>query len=163
MKNFAIAVLCLSLATAVLQAFSPQEPAAEKTTTVVLVPPARTPVWNTFTLRNDSATTLLVVPHGKRFVLTDLWTMEDDYLPGKSSDDDRVWLESVGRNGRRLVFDAKFASLPSPMTWVTGPVFDQDSQMVMLYKFVDEDNNELVRRVHFTGYFEELEKDALGG
>ena len=155
MNRTLIIIFCLPLVITMLPAFSPQEPATE-IHKVVFAPPQQTPVWDTLMLKNDASKILLVVPAGKRFVLTDLWTMEDDFLPGAASANDRVWLESVDGNGRHVVFDAKYDSLPSPMRWETGPVFGAGSQVVMLYRFADQDDTDLVRRVHFTGYLEDI-------
>jgi len=129
-------------------------------TQVVVIPPSQEHHWDTVLVKNRLPLTLLTVPSGKDFVLTDLWTMQDDSLPGKASPEDRLWVESVDRERRRVVLDGLLSEVTAlsggtKLQWATGPVFGPDTQIVVQYSFKDRDNHDLVRRLHFSGYFKD--------
>ena len=143
---------------------------AEEETRIVVMPPQREVFWDTLDIEDNRARKLLEVPAGKRFVLTDLWTMRHNEYPNhQPSVTDRVWLEDENRRGRRIVFDAKLCEMPfngtpelndwypAPMHWESGVVFGPEHVAWFNYDFDGERKRDWIRRVHFSGYFEDVE------
>lgn len=131
-----------------------QEPAGIDGIPYVRVLQERTPYWDTLSIKDDVPLRLLSVPEGRRFVLTDVWllSMEDHYTPADIRD--RAWLENRREGDKFIIFDSKLAELKLPLRWNTGVVFGPDSEAWFNWDFNTEHYN--LRRVHFTGYFEEL-------
>lgn len=113
-----------------------------------------TPFWDSINVEDDLPTMLLKVPMGKRFVLTDLWFLPQDHkTPIETSTLDVIWLESQRGVDRRVIFDAHRKDLPYPMRWETGISFESGREMWINYRASKQ--TEKLRRVHFTGYFED--------
>ena len=113
---------------------------------------AHEPYWNSTNVDDDTPRLLLRVPKGSRFVLTDMWFLsrEDQYLPVKAND--RVWLECQHGSDRLVVFDSPIAELRLPLQWQTGVSFSEGQEMWVNYRSAEK--TDLLRRIHFTGYFE---------
>ncbi|MDA0666801.1 MAG: hypothetical protein O3A95_00155 [Planctomycetota bacterium] len=112
------------------------------------------PYWNSTNVDDDTPRLLLRVPKGSRFVLTDMWFLsrEEQYLPVNEAD--RVWLECQHGSNRLVVFDSPIAELRLPLQWQTGVAFSEGQEMWVNYRSADE--TDLLRRIHFTGYFEPM-------
>ncbi len=119
----------------------------------------RTPHWRTFNLEDKVPALLVKVPPGKRFVLTDLWLLSHELLPASVSASDRLWLECVHGGDRVVVFDSMIAELDLPLRWNTGVSFVSGQEAWVNYFFSDE--NKRPRRIHFSGYFESLERETV--
>ncbi len=117
-------------------------------------PVLRTPYWNSINVKDAVATMLLEVPKGKRFVLTDLWFLSREDSVAPKSPDDRIWLETQQGSTRRVVFDSPLAELPYPLRWQTGVVFQPGEEMWIQYRSAKK--TDLRRRIHFSGYFENI-------
>ncbi|MHC4380704.1 MAG: hypothetical protein ACYSU1_06405 [Planctomycetota bacterium] len=115
---------------------------------------AREPHWNSINVEDDTPTMLLRVPAGRRFVLTDMWFLsrEEQFLP--IQDGDRVWLESQNGTTRNVVFDSPILELDLPLRWQTGVSFSDGQEMWVNYR--TKGKTDLLRRVHFSGYFEPI-------
>ncbi|MGB0952842.1 MAG: hypothetical protein ACPG31_06435 [Planctomycetota bacterium] len=112
------------------------------------------PFWDSINIEDDLPTVLLKVPVGKRFVLTDMWFLPQDHkTPIETSGSDILWLESQRGSDRRVVFDAQRNLLPSILRWETGVAFESGREMWINYRSAK--HTEKLRRVHFTGYFED--------
>lgn len=113
---------------------------------------AREPHWNSVNVEDDTPTMLLRVPSGRRFVLTDMWFLsrEGQYLPVQEGD--RVWLECQHGTNRNVVFDSPIHELTLPLRWNTGVSFGEGQEMWINYRTKGE--TDLMRRIHFTGYYE---------
>jgi len=155
-------VFCLFfLAAGALQAVLPQEPQDMALTGIVQVSPPQRPHWDSFVLQSGVPETLLTVPAGSRFVLTDLWTMRhEDFQGHLTSDLDRFWLERVLDQSRKVAFDARMNESPNPLSWNTGISFGPGSRVVFQYEFDGEGKEDWLRRVHFTGYFEKIRANS---
>ena len=118
-----------------------------------------TQILETNKLKDDTATLILKVPHGKRFVLTDVWllSMEDDHTPADIRD--RVWMENRRDGDSFIVFDSKVAELSLPLRWQTGVSYEEDTEMWMLWDF--DTGRRRLRRIHYTGYWEELDAPVV--
>lgn len=124
----------------------------------IVMSATQTPHWDTLTIKDDTPTLLFKVPAGKRFVLTDVWllSMEDAHTPPEVSD--RLWLENR-RNGQNfIIFDSLLEELSLPLRWQTGVHFPEDTAAWMNWNFATEKRR--LRRVHYTGYFEDFEAPA---
>ena len=113
------------------------------------------PYWNSTNVDDDTPRMLLRVPKGRRFVLTDMWFLsrEEQYLPINATD--RVWLECQHGSDRLVVFDSPLAELRLPLQWRTGVAFTEGQEMWVNYRSAEK--TDLLRRIHFTGYFEPME------
>lgn len=113
-----------------------------------------TPFWDSINVEDDLPTMLLRVPAGKRFVLTDLWFLPMDHkVLAPTSALDIVWLESQRGSDQRLIFDAPLKYLALPLRWETGVAFEEGREMWLNYR--SKEPTDLLRRVHFSGYFED--------
>jgi len=115
---------------------------------------AHEPYWNSVNVDDDTPRMLLRVPKGYRFVLTDMWFLSraEQYLA--VNDEDRVWLECQHGSNRLVVFDSPIRELRLPLQWQTGVSFSQGQEMWLNYRSVEK--TDLLRRIHFTGYFEPM-------
>lgn len=136
-------------------ASAPQDAAPPERPPVLLALTDRTPYWNTLVLEDEVPAMLMRVPAGQRFVLTDLWLLSHELLPVGTSETDRLWLECVTGNERRVVFDSPLAELSLPLRWQTGVSFTAGQEMWIRYAFANETKRP--RRIHYTGYHEPLE------
>jgi len=125
----------------------------------VVVAAARTPFWDTMTIKDDTPTMVLKVPAGQRFVLTDVWllSMEDAHTPADISD--RFWLENRRAGESFIVFDSLLGELSLPLTWRTGVAFSEETEIWMNWNFGTAKRR--LRRVHYTGYYEDLVAPAV--
>ncbi|KAA3604265.1 MAG: hypothetical protein DWQ01_22555 [Planctomycetota bacterium] len=148
----------------------PQDPNGKNVRPVFVMPPPQTdPHWDTVVLDNDRSARLLEVPHGRRFVLTDLMTFQhDEFRNQPAQATDRLWLERVGDQGRKVVLDAQLKELPhrigtdgefltQPLHWESGVVIGPGDELWVNYRFAGKHPN-WVRRVHFSGYWENLQR-----
>jgi len=119
-----------------------------------LIGQAHEPYWNSINVADDTPRMLLRVPKGSRFVLTDMWFLsrEEQYLPVMPKD--RVWLECQHGSNRLVVFDSPISELRLPLQWQTGVAFQEGQEIWINYRSADK--TDLLRRVHFTGYFEPM-------
>jgi hypothetical protein len=128
-------------------------------TVLTLALQERTPHWRTFNLEDKVPALLVKVPPGKRFVLTDLWLLSHELLPASVSASDRMWIECVHGGDRVVVFDSPIGELDLPLRWNTGVSFVSGQEAWINYFFSNE--NKRPRRVHFTGYFESIERETV--
>ena len=166
--------------TSLAAAFAVQEPAAVDAgeTKIIVLTPEKEPYWDSVIVESDRSTKLVEVEEGRRFVLTDLWTMaHEEYRDQLPSGSDRLWLEASMRGKRRVVFDALLRELPhsydtrngengatayaifepQPIRWETGVKFASGSEAWINYRFDGEAKSNHMRRVFFSGYFEDAE------
>lgn len=149
------------LAAGALQAVLSQEPQDMQAPGIVQVSPPQLPHWDSFVLQSGVPETLLTVPAGSRFVLTDLWTMRhEEFQDHVISDKDRFWLERVLVESRKVAFDARMDEAPNPISWTTGISFGPGSRLVFQYEFAGEGKENWLRRIHFTGYFEKIRANS---
>jgi len=137
----------------------PQEaelPPAERI--VVVRAASQEPFWDTLTIRDETPALVLTVPEGKRFVLTDMWLMPVEEDLGGVHPLDRIWLENRREGKNFIVFDTYAKNLDLPLRWNTGVLFAETTQMWMYWDFNPGERR--LRRVHYTGYFEELPAPA---
>ncbi|TAH35115.1 MAG: hypothetical protein EYC70_15130 [Planctomycetota bacterium] len=162
-RNAALLLLPAALlaAAALSPAFQDAEPApaaapaAPEEIRIVVLPPQRTPHWDTVVVDHDLPERLLVVPQGQRFVLTDLLVTTHDYFRDQAaSADDRLWLEGVSGARRSVVFDALSGELDLPLHWETGVAFGPGDEVWFSYKFAGDGKSDWLRRLHYSGYFE---------
>lgn len=125
----------------------------------VVVAAAQIPYWDTMTIKDDTPTMVLKVPAGQRFVLTDMWllSMEDAHTPPDIGE--RVWLENRRAGENFIVFDSLIGELSLPLIWRTGVAFSEETEVWMNWNFGTEKRR--LRRVHYTGYYEELDVAAV--
>lgn len=155
-----LVVLLLGLSSVVRlgAASSVQEPAAPE---IVILGGVQTPHWDTLLLEDKVPQMVMRIPAGKRFVLTDLWLLSHERLPAGVSSADRMWMESVFDGRRKVVFDSPVAELERPLRWETGVAFEAGQEMWMSYDLTGETKRP--RRVHYTGYYEDLKPVRLTG
>lgn len=137
----------------------------------VLPPPPQDPHWDTLIVDSDTPMRLIEVPRGKRFVLTDLIMMShDEFRQQMPSGEDRLWMERVNDRGRKVILDALMRELPhhyspenvfmpEPLRWETGIVIGPGNELWLNYRFAGKKSDH-VRRVHFTGYFEDADSQS---
>lgn len=126
---------------------SPQEPSLST---------QRVPFWDSVNIEDDLPTLLLKVPADQRFVMTDMWFLPQDHkTPIGVAALDEIWLESQRGSDRRVIFDTQVGLLPLPLRWQTGVSFESGREMWINYRA--QKQTELLRRIHFTGYFEASE------
>jgi len=129
-------------------------PALTQQDSLEIIGLAKEPFWNSINVDDDTPRLLLTVPKGSRFVLTDMWFLsrEEQYLPVNPKD--RVWLESQNGSNRLVVFDSPISELRLPLQWQTGVAFSEGQEMWINYRSLEK--TDLLRRIHFTGYFEPM-------
>lgn len=154
-----LAVLLLGLVLAVRLGAAPstQEPSRPE---IVLLGAVQKPHWDTVNLEDEVPFLLLTVPAGKRFVLTDLWLLSHERLPVGVASSDRMWLECVADGRRKVVFDSPVAEIPQPLRWETGVSFAAGQEVWAMYDLVGDTKRP--RRIHYTGYWEDVEPQRLG-
>lgn len=121
---------------------------------IVLLGAVQKPHWDTLHLEDEVPNMILRVPAGKRFVLTDLWLLSNERLPVAVSELDRMWLECVSDGRRKVVFDSPVSELERPLRWETGVAFEAGQEIWAMYDINGETRRP--RRVHYSGYFEDL-------
>lgn len=160
MKSFLLpTALLLGILLAVRLAAAPQsqDPRYE----ILLRGAVQTPHWDTIQLEDEVAAMVLRVPPEKRFVLTDLWLLSNERLPVPVSEGDSMWMECVADGRRKVVFDSPVSELERPLRWETGVVFGPGREMWLRYDIAGETRRP--RRVHFSGYFEDVEPLRIVG
>ncbi|HEX9794694.1 MAG TPA: hypothetical protein VGC54_11985 [Planctomycetota bacterium] len=153
-----------------------QEPAVEKDNGVYLVLPQRTVYWDTAVVDDDLSARLLTVPEGQRFVLTDLSICShEEFRNQHAHPNDRLWIEHRDARGRRRpVIDSLAGELASttlapggfgilPLHWESGINYGPGAELWVNYRFGTDThkNGTWVRRVQYSGYFEDLEPRLL--
>jgi hypothetical protein len=110
------------------------------------------PFWDSVKIDDNTDTMLLKVEAGKRFVLTDMWFLSVEGEHIEQNPYDRVWLESRVERKRLVIFDSPLLELSQPLRWNTGVAIRGGQELWIGYKA--NPSTDVLRRVHFTGYFE---------
>lgn len=143
----------------------------DEQTRVIVLPPTREVYWDTIDVGDDRPYNVLTVPKGRRFILTDVWTMRSSDYPDQAPQPlDRLWIETDGNGKRRVVIDANMEELPhipvtqdgttvsirpQPLHWESGVTVEPENSLWFNYDFAGDNKRNWIRRFHISGYFED--------